>query len=267
MRPDELDLRAYRASEAARTSVLRLANASPPVWQKGRHRVRSLVTAGVACSVVIAAVALLTVSRGSDTTSVSTDLAATGNPSELPPPPPIPPSRFIGDGISVITTGTAPDGRVWSLYLSGPDANLCLSVELPGVNVEPGMCASTPGGGSLGNDEYRPLFFNDTRAPAFVFGRMPLGVEDVTVDSRSGDVVGRAPVISTSAGLFYVVQVDDGVTPVAVLGRSAQGAPVRYELSLGAVRGRDYSAFWFVAGLGLLVGVTAYRRRRSRGAR
>ena len=257
MRPDELDRRAADAVEAARHSVLGVAPTPVPVGRTGDRRPARLVLAGVACLVLIVGLALLAANRGSDTTNVATQPPpGGGTPKELPAAPPVGPSQLEG-GISIIATGTATTGGQWTLYLNGPAANLCLSVKVQ--NVEPGVCSSA-------GPSYQPLLFSDARAPRYVFGRMPTGVESVEVESSNGIVIGRSSVISTAVGPFYVVETAGG-TPAAVRGTGGSGTPVRYELPRRTSAGRDNSAFWRFAGLIVVIVAAGSLWRRAGRAR
>ena len=126
-----------------------------------------------------------------------------------------------------IATGTASDGRAWSLSIGGPSNDLCFGVELaPGSASRPSSCAGNPGG-LPPTDPYRPLFHNELRTPPFVFGRMPAGTVAVELVS-SVPVGGRVPVIEGSGGPYFVIELPDRTKPEAVIGYRADDKSERY---------------------------------------
>lgn len=138
--------------------------------------------------------------------------------------------RGTGSGITDIVTGTATDGDVWTLFVNGPNQNLCLSVELKGGNVSPGTCSteSLPVVRQNPDRIYRPLVFEESRTSAFVYGRLPEGTEQVAVVLTNGSVLAGQQTIAGPTGPFYVVEMLDGRRPMTVVGTRSDGTLERF---------------------------------------
>jgi len=133
-------------------------------------------------------------------------------------------------GITDIVSGTAADGDVWTLYVNGPNQNLCLSVKLKGRNVSPGSCTteSLPVARQRPERVYRPIAFGESRTSAFVYGRLPEGTENVSVRLSTGRVLAARETIAGPTGPFYVVEMPEGAKPTTVLGSLGDGTSVSY---------------------------------------
>lgn len=131
---------------------------------------------------------------------------------------------------AVLATGTAANGRAWTLSIGGPSDDLCLAVELD-ERITPGTCAGRPPGAAVPEeDRYRPLLTGDVRVPRFVFGRVPSGTAEVVVElappaiRRSGEVM----TVEREAEPLYVVELAPGERPTAVVALDAGGGTTRY---------------------------------------
>lgn len=231
---EDLDTRARDAATAARNSVAPVADAGAP--RAPRPRAHRLFLGGAALAV---AVTVALVVPGDDVTTVSTGPAkqpgappGTGMPPGKPPGmPPALPALGRGDlFVTPLAEGKATDGRAWAMYIGGPSNDLCLGIELrePDLASGTGMCAGSPYGAPP-SDPTRPMVLNDTRSPAFVFGRMPADVTEVTVVLADATLLGRRSVVQASGGPFYVVELPTPKDPTAVIGHRADGSSVRYD--------------------------------------
>jgi hypothetical protein len=137
-----------------------------------------------------------------------------------------------GPGITDIMSGTAADGDTWTLYVNGPNQNLCLSVELKGSSVSPGACTaeSLPVARQRPERVYRPLTFDESRTSAFVYGRMPEGTENVSVVLSTGSVLATRETIAGPTGPFYVIEMPEGAKPTTVLGSRVGGTSASYDI-------------------------------------
>ena len=140
------------------------------------------------------------------------------------------PQNSTGPGITDIKSGTAADGDTWTLYVNGPNHNLCLSVKLQGSSVSPGACTgeSLPVARQRPERVYRPSTFNESRTSAFVYGRVPEGTENVSVVLSTGSVLATRETIAGPTGPFYVIEVPEGAKPTTVLGFRADGTSASY---------------------------------------
>ena len=140
------------------------------------------------------------------------------------------PQNNTGPGITDIMSGTAVDGDTWTLYVNGPNQNLCLSIELKGSNVSPGACAgeSLPVARQRPERVYRPFTFDESRTSAFVYGRMPEGTENVSVVLSNGSVLATRETIAGPTGPFYVIEVPEGAKPTTILGSRSDGTSASY---------------------------------------
>ena len=138
--------------------------------------------------------------------------------------------NVTGPGITDIMSGTAADGDAWTLYVNGPNQNLCLSVELKGSGVSPGACTSEalPVARQRPERVYRPLSFSESRRSAFLYGRMPEGTENVSVLLSTGSVLAARETIAGPTGRFYVIGMPEGAKPIPVLGSRGDGTSASY---------------------------------------
>lgn len=219
----DLDSMARDAASAARRSVNTLAGVTPPRARPVYPR--RLVLAGAALAVVGVAVRL---GLGDDVTTVGTGPATPGSVAQRPPatPPPVPDLGIAAGGTELVT-GKTSDGRTWAIYRSSRTNSLCLGVDLRISNMSGGVCEG--GSAAESEDLYRPLFFNDTRAPYYVGGRVPTDVGAVTVVLTDGTRLGPHPVIPGDGGPYYAVEVPSGSPPASVIGQRADGTSVRYD--------------------------------------
>lgn len=176
-----------------------------------------------------------------------------------------------GPGITDIVSGSSADGNTWTLYVNGPNQNLCLSVDLKGSSVSPGGCTteSLPVARQRPERIYRPLAFGESRTSAFVYGRMPEGTENVSVVLSTGSVLATRETIAGPTGPFYVIEMPAGAKPTTVLGSTGDGTsasyPVRWPFrSNGGGRARGGVLVLTVLAITVL-GRSALVRRRSRG--
>ncbi|MFP5378145.1 MAG: hypothetical protein ACLGIO_15365 [Acidimicrobiia bacterium] len=222
-----VDARGRRAAAAARASVAAVAAAAvdrPPGAGRARGR-RRVVAAAVAAATVVVALAL---ADGDGATRLETGPAAPSAPTSGAPPPPPPGPAPPGPG-AVLATGTAADGRPWTLSIGGPSEDLCLAVELD-ERIAPQSCAGRPPGAPVPEADYRPLLTGDVRVPRFVFGPLPSGTAEVVVElappaTRRG---GRVITVEGEAEPFYVVELAPGERPTAVVALGADGRTSRH---------------------------------------
>jgi hypothetical protein len=166
--------------------------------------------------------------------------------------------------------GRAADGDVWTLYVNGPNQNLCLSVELKDSSVSPGACAteSLPLARQRPERVYRPLAFDESRTSAFVYGRMPEGTENVSVVLSTGSVLAARETIAGPTGPFYVIEMPKGARPATVLGSRGDGTSASYAVEWpfrSSGGGRDRGGVFVMTVLALTVLCrSAFARRRSR---
>ena len=132
--------------------------------------------------------------------------------------------------IAEIVSGAATDGDVWTLFVNGPNDNLCLSVQLKGSNVSPGRCntESIPVARQHHDRVYRPLVFEESRTSAFLYGRLPEGTEQVAMVRTNGGVLAEQKSIAGPTGPFYVVELLDGTRPTTVVGTRSDGTVERF---------------------------------------
>lgn len=219
----DLDMAAREAAAAARASVAQLAASDPPVRRPGP---RGLVLA-VAALVLVGVVVLS--GLGDDRTTVATGPAAPRSSMQGRPPgtpPPMPDLGITGGLGAELVSGTASDGRAWALYLSSATNALCLAVDLRIPGMGGGACEGGPFGAPA--SPYRPLFYNDTRAPSFVAGRVPADVTQVTVVLANATQLDRRPVFQAEGGPYYAVELPPQASPAAVIGHRVDGTSVRY---------------------------------------
>ena len=130
-----------------------------------------------------------------------------------------------------LSSGFAGDRFRWALYAEGPSRNLCLAVQST-FSSEPDRgattCGQPPSDGSA-HDSNRPLVLRGSRVPAFVFGRMPTDVAQVSVVLSDGAKLGRKAPAQTPIGQFYAVELPDRKNLRAVVGHRKDGTSVRYE--------------------------------------
>ena len=239
----ELEDRARAAAAAARVSVAAAADGAVQRGAPARHRAGAWGAALAAAVIVLAGVAALVGGRNT-ATQLETGPAAEGGPSgsaatalrprqpvtTLPAPPAVPPPLPLTG--PPVGSGTASDGRRWTLSIGGPSNELCLQVFLDERHA-PGTCAGRPGGSAVPAEErYRPLRFQDLRLPQFVFGRMPADVAEVEVELRSSRTR-RVAVIAGEGGGdgFYAVELEREDEPRAVIGVRRDGTTLRHPLS------------------------------------
>ncbi len=132
----------------------------------------------------------------------------------------------------LLTTGTASDGRPWTLALGGPHKEVCFSMALD-ERVSGGGCAGRVDGLPVSLDErYVPLTFDDSRMRSFIWGRVPPGIRDVEVEGSRGRSYGRQPVVvvGNQDDGFYAHELGRDSSPVAVVGVRPDGTTVRYEV-------------------------------------
>jgi hypothetical protein len=181
-----------------------------------------------------------------------------------------------GPGITDIMRGTAADGDAWTLYVNGPNENLCLSVELKGSSVSTGECTteSLPVARQRREHVYRPLAFLENRTSAFVYGRLPEGTENVSVVLSTGSVLAARETIGGPTGPFYVIEMPDGAKPTAVLASREDGTSTSYTVGSPIVSnsgGRARGGLLVLTVLAITVlyrSVLAHgRSRREPGAR
>ena len=227
----------------------------------GDARRRRFAVAGAACAMSVLLAVLVLALTGSDKDGSTTEAVVGGPSNAARPAPPIADAHHAG-GNSVIASGTGAKGDDWTLYVSGPLRNLCLSVRVPERGVEPGACESPPPGGRS-QDRYRPVHVGDSRTSTYVFGRMPADVQLVEVESAGTEVLGRSPVVPRDVERFYVVELKRAADPAAVVGRTGHGAGVRYEMAVVSGSGHGGSGAWLVAGLVIVAVVVLRHRARS----
>ncbi|HVM02179.1 MAG TPA: hypothetical protein VM263_05860 [Acidimicrobiales bacterium] len=178
-----------------------------------------------AAATVVVALAL---ADGDGATRLETGPAAPSAPtSGAPPPPPSGPAP-PGPG-AVLATGTAANGRAWTLSIGGPTGTLCLAVELD-ERIAPQTCAGRLPGAPVPEADYRPLLTGDVRVPRFVFGRAPSGTAEVVVELAPPAIrrSGRVITVDGEAEPFYVVELAPGESPTAVVALGADGGTSRH---------------------------------------
>lgn len=243
----DLETRAQQAAKAARASVSSATAYATRAEPAHRRPIALLGAAVAATMVVLGGATAVLLSRDTDTTRITTGPAAspiTSLPAPpvmprtppqvtpLPPPPPPPdpapappPQPSTGP---VLGTGTAKDGRRWTLSIGGPSNELCFHFNL-GEGGSGGTCASKLGDGPVPADErYRPLLFEDRRLPAFVFGLVPAGVAEVEPESVTGTTNTRTRVLTGASDGSYAIELDRPEMITAVIGYRTDGTTLRY---------------------------------------
>lgn len=239
----DLETRAQQAAKAARASVLSAAAYADRAEPSYRRSTAHFGAAVVATFVVLGLVTSVLLSSDTETTRITTDPAAapiTSLPApsvmtSMPPqvtapslPPPPPPQLPSSD--PVLGTGTAKNGRRWTLSIGGPSNAICLSFDLGG-GARGGSCAGKLGVGSalLAEERYRPLVY-EGGVPAFVFGLVPAGVEEVEPELVTGTANTRTRVLTGASDGSYAIELDQPEMITAVIGYRTDGTTLRYPL-------------------------------------
>ncbi len=238
-----MEARAQQAAKAARASVLSAAAHASRAEPPHRWPVAHLGAAVVVTIVVLGGATAVLLGRDSNITRITTGPAASPitslpappvlprTPTQvtpLPPPPPGPPPQPSTG--PVLGTGTAKDGRRWTLSIGGPSNELCFHFNLD-EGSSGGTCAGKPGGDPLrANERYRPLLFEDRRFPAFVFGLVPAGVAEVEPELVTGTINTRTRVLTGASDGSYAIELDRPEIITAVIGYRTDGTTLRYAL-------------------------------------